>query len=168
MQLIRKWNPKDALYINNPNGPKVYRILALVKDGVNSHYVCFYDSWTLKVYIEEAHMQYGSSYFDNTSMFQVKDDKEWQALVDFLSEDQCKVIQMVQTSIENELDPNTGQKTGEFKIHDAMDSLPRTKYGVDVNGKQSITGASPIDMQMSPSLTDGKGGLITDFSKYKD
>ena len=155
MELIRKWNPESALHVNNANGPKVFRIIALLRDGVNDHYVCFYDSWTGKVYIEEARMRHGSSYFDHSSLYQVADDKQFKDLMDYLSSDVCQVIQMVDNRYEKD------KETGKFTMHENLSKLPLTKYGVDSNGNQSITGASPLDMQISPSLVNEDGTLIT-------
>jgi hypothetical protein len=156
MKLVRKWHPDSSPYINNEGGPKVFRIVALVKDETFNHYVCFYDSYTSKVYIESARVKHSTSSrgFDHKDLYQVKDDKEWGDVIAFLKRDDIEVLQMV----ENSYEVGTGDNEGEVTLHENLNKLPRVPYGVDSNGSQVITRDTPIEAQISPSLlgVDGK------------
>ncbi len=158
MKLIRKWHPEDAQYIPNPLGPKVYRVIALVRDDVFTHYVCFYDTWTGKVYAEKVATKHVRSKFEHTDLMQISNDQEWQALFDFLQSDECQVIQMVETKVTNDINQETGEKV--LTLHDNMERLPRSPYGVDSNGSKVITSESPIEIQISPSLINEDGSIL--------
>jgi hypothetical protein len=158
MKLVRKWHPEDAQYIDNPLGPKVYRVVALVRDDVFTHYVCFYDTWTGKVYAEKVATKHAKTKFGHTDLMQIDSDQEWQALFDYLRTDECQVIQMVETSAENTINQETGEKT--LTLHDNLNKLPRSPYGVDSNGSKIITSESPMEMQISPSLVNEDGSII--------
>jgi L-rhamnose mutarotase len=143
MKLIRKWNPNDAPGIKNPGGPNNYRLVALVKDDTYTHYAVFFDMWTGKIYAELIRQKHAAQW-DYSDFWQIENDQEWNALINYLQEDGVEVIQMVESKIEK------GMK--EMAFHENLNKLPRVSYGVDANGSQVITGESDISMQMSPSL----------------
>lgn len=142
MKLIRKWHPQAAQGIRNPMGPNNYRLVALVKDDTFTHYACFFDMWTGRIYIEKIKSKHSGNW-DYSDFCQIEDDQEWQAVIDFLSEDSQAVIQSVESKMEKGMN--------ELEFHENMNKLPRVPYGVDSNGVQVITGESDIDMQVSPS-----------------
>lgn len=146
MKLLRKYNPEVASYIPNPGGPNVFRMVALVKDDVHRHYICFFDSWSGKIYIEEARILHAGS-FSYKDCWQIQDDKEWNAVLKFLASDECQVIQMVETKIQK--DTKVFDETGKITFHENLKKLPLTPFGVDSNGSQLIV---PTEASISPSL----------------
>lgn len=149
MKLVRKWNPDSAPFIPNPGGPNVFRMVALCKDDVHTHYVCFYDSWTGRIYIECARQLHAGP-FCYQDCWQITDDKEWQAVFQFLASDTCQVIQTVETKIEK--DTQVFDETGKVTFHESLKKLPLTPYGVDSNGSQLII---PAGAEISPSISNG-------------
>ena len=154
MKLIRKWNPNAAPYINNPGGPKVYRIVALIRDDVNTNYVTFFDSWTRKVYCEKVIASTLKTRIEHVDLAQVLDDQEWLALIEFQKKDEIGVLQSIETTISKD------KKTGEVKLHDGLYEVPEVPYGVDSNGSRVITSSTPIECQISPSLMRIDGSII--------
>jgi len=152
MKLIRKFNPKAAPYIPNPGGPNVFRMVALVKDGIFTHYVCFFDSWTGKIYIETVRMLH-SGKFSYKDCWQISDpdgkDTEFKAVMTFLQSDEAMVLQEVETKYVK--DEERFQRTGEVKFHEKLAELPLVKFGVDSNGSQIITEDFPKQFLQSPS-----------------
>jgi len=148
MKLLRKWNPKASPYIPNPGGPNVFRMVALIKDDVHTHYVCFFDTWTGKIYIELVRMLHAGN-FSYKDCWQIENDKEWDAVLNYLRQDECKVIQSVETTIEK--DTQVFEETGEITFHESLQKLPLTEYGVDSNGSQLITPDTPFSVVNSPS-----------------
>lgn len=146
MKLLRKWNPEAAPFIPNPGGPNVFRMVALCKDDVHTHYVCFFDCWTGKIYIEAARQRHAGP-FCYQDCWQISDDKEWQAILVFLQTEECQVIQSVETRIEK--DTQVFDETGKITFHESLKKLPLTPYGVDSNGSQL---SFPSNLGISPSL----------------
>ena len=157
MRLIRKYHPEDAPYIPN-DGVNVYRIVALIKDGFEM-YGCFYSMWAdpttgdRKVYVERiANSRHSSSNFSLHDFWQIENDKEFYALLDFLGTDECQVLQSVETSyIQDEKMPFNSK--GQINLHRKLSKLPRSVYGVNANGSRIVGPDTPGVMVESPSIS---------------
>ena len=142
MKVVRKWNPKSAPAINNPYGPKNYRLVALVKDDVHTHYACFFDMWTKKIYIELIKSRHSGTW-DYSDFNQIETDEEWDEIIDYLSEPGVEVIQTIENKVIKGM--------SELAFHENMHKIPSLPYGVDANGQQIITSDTDTDMQISPT-----------------
>lgn len=143
MKLLRKFNPDSAPAMNNPGGPNNLRLLALFKDDTFTHYACFYDMWTSKIYVEFIRQKH-SGKWDYQDFWQIHDDPEWVACINFLQEPGVEVLQMIESKFEKGMTS--------LQIHENMHKVPRSPYGVDEHGHQVITADTDINLQLSPSL----------------
>ena len=133
MQLLRKWNPESAPILKIPHGPNVYRIVAIIKDGIHDHWICFYDRWTEKVYLEEALIPHSGSW-NYSHCRQVQGDTLFVVLVNFLKS--VDVLSAVSKGYQ--VDKDILEETGEVVLSPMLSQIPKTPYGVDNNGSQVI------------------------------
>jgi hypothetical protein len=148
MRIIRKYHPDHGPTIPNQFGAVCYRVVAIFKDDVNTMYICFFDSTTVdsgqtKIYVEEAHVHLKmGGVFDTTDLWQIDNDEEWNACLEFLNQEEVGVLETVTTNIESGMT--------EVQLNKELFKLPRTSEGVDIKGK--TTTGLPESATQSPSL----------------
>jgi len=144
MKLLTQWNPEVSPPIPNPYGVEYHRLVAVLKDGVGSYYVCFYDSHTSKVYVEEiskAALGGGKQSYTVADLWQISSDVEWLACIECLKNNQ--VLELIETNIQAGM-------TG-IQLSKELFKLPRAALGCDAIGRP-ITGVLSRKATISPSL----------------
>jgi len=142
MKLVRKWNPEDAPLIPNWQGPPMFRMVALLKDGANEFIACFYDSRTGKVYAEIIARTNFSGDFSTSDLWQIEDDIQWYDVLSELRD--YEVLDTVETRLTQGMDMMT--------LHKELWKVPRTPHGCDAKGNP-FTSKLTEQMAVSPSLS---------------